>query len=449
MAHPTRTGDLVVFAYPPYEFDAATPGTLVARSQFFGQHGYVPDVQNLAANINMRATFIAGGPGIAKASVDGADDRPGTDPRLHARNPRAPAEPGPGPDRDPQGRQLDQADLDRRPHRLPRPARAVDPQHVRQRDQRARRRRRRPRDDVRRGVRDPARARAAASRRATTSARRRRTPACSRTSPRSTSRTRGASTPRRSATTSSTTACARLQEHVARAHFPFLATNVVETATGNIPDYLQPSKVFTINGIQVGVIGAELKSTPELVSANATAGPDVPRRGDAHQGRVAAAEGPWRQRPDRRHPPGDDGRRSTRSATPPASAWDGPILAIADALQDTTVDAMFVGHTHRISNLVRGRIPIVEGYNAGMSYSVRATDGPRRRRRVGRRRDPRRQEPRRRPAGGRQGDRRRRQRPDGRAPQPGHRHAVSSTSRATRPGSTSRRWATWSRTRCG
>ena len=69
MANPTRTGDLVVFAYPPYEFDAATPGTLIARSQFFGQHGYVPDVQNLAANINMRATFIAGGPGIAKASV--------------------------------------------------------------------------------------------------------------------------------------------------------------------------------------------------------------------------------------------------------------------------------------------------------------------------------------------------------------------------------------------
>ena len=61
MAHPTRTGDLVVFSYPPYQFDAATPGTLFARSAFFGQHGYVPDIQNLAANINMRATFIAGG----------------------------------------------------------------------------------------------------------------------------------------------------------------------------------------------------------------------------------------------------------------------------------------------------------------------------------------------------------------------------------------------------
>ncbi len=61
MAHPTRTGDLVVFSAPPYQFDAATPGTLIARSAFFGQHGYVPDVQDLATNTNMRATFLAGG----------------------------------------------------------------------------------------------------------------------------------------------------------------------------------------------------------------------------------------------------------------------------------------------------------------------------------------------------------------------------------------------------
>ena len=69
MAHPTRTGDVVAFAYPPYQYDAETPGTLVAASHFFGQHGYVPDVQDLAANINMRATFLAGGDGIAKGQV--------------------------------------------------------------------------------------------------------------------------------------------------------------------------------------------------------------------------------------------------------------------------------------------------------------------------------------------------------------------------------------------
>ena len=70
MAHPTRTGDLVVFSFPPYQFDAETPGTLVAKSHFFGQHGYVPDVQDIANNINMRATFLAGGDGIAKGQVD-------------------------------------------------------------------------------------------------------------------------------------------------------------------------------------------------------------------------------------------------------------------------------------------------------------------------------------------------------------------------------------------
>jgi 2',3'-cyclic-nucleotide 2'-phosphodiesterase (5'-nucleotidase family) len=45
-------------------------------------------------------------------------------------------------------------------------------------------------------------------------------------------------------------------------------------------------------------------------------------------------------------------------------------MAIADQLQDTTVDAMIVGHTHRVSNLMRGKILITEGINAGASYSV-------------------------------------------------------------------------------
>jgi hypothetical protein len=69
MAHPTRTGDLVVFSSPPYQFDAATPGTLIARSAFFGQHGYVPDIKDLDSNTNMRATFLAGGDAIDRGEV--------------------------------------------------------------------------------------------------------------------------------------------------------------------------------------------------------------------------------------------------------------------------------------------------------------------------------------------------------------------------------------------
>ena len=73
MAHPTRTGDLVVFSSPPYQFDAATPGTLIARSAFFGQHGYVPDVasDDPDTNINMRATFLAGGPLVNRGDIEG------------------------------------------------------------------------------------------------------------------------------------------------------------------------------------------------------------------------------------------------------------------------------------------------------------------------------------------------------------------------------------------
>ncbi len=64
----------------------------------------------------------------------------------------------------------------------------------------------------------------------------------------------------------------RLLEQQERADFPFLATNIVDSATGKAPDWVTPSKVFLVNGVKVGVIGAELKETPELVSAGATAG---------------------------------------------------------------------------------------------------------------------------------------------------------------------------------
>jgi 2',3'-cyclic-nucleotide 2'-phosphodiesterase (5'-nucleotidase family)/predicted AlkP superfamily phosphohydrolase/phosphomutase len=62
--HPNRSGDVVVVFRPPYQTDAATPGQTIAFSQFFGQHGYMPNLVNVRRNVNMRGTFIAAGPGI-------------------------------------------------------------------------------------------------------------------------------------------------------------------------------------------------------------------------------------------------------------------------------------------------------------------------------------------------------------------------------------------------
>ena len=64
--HPNRSGDLAVILRPPYQSDAATPNQVIALSHFFGQHGYEPNLVDLANNINMHATFIASGPGIRK-----------------------------------------------------------------------------------------------------------------------------------------------------------------------------------------------------------------------------------------------------------------------------------------------------------------------------------------------------------------------------------------------
>jgi 2',3'-cyclic-nucleotide 2'-phosphodiesterase (5'-nucleotidase family)/predicted AlkP superfamily phosphohydrolase/phosphomutase len=66
--HPSRSGDVVVVFRPPYQTDAQTPGQLIAPSQFFGQHGYLPNLVNIPRNVNMHGTFIAAGPGIRKQS---------------------------------------------------------------------------------------------------------------------------------------------------------------------------------------------------------------------------------------------------------------------------------------------------------------------------------------------------------------------------------------------
>ena len=79
--HPNRSGDVVVVSRPPYQFDAATAGQDIAFSQFFGQHGYTPDLVDLKDNVNMHGTFVAAGPGVqhfsaAKTGVRAIDVAP-------------------------------------------------------------------------------------------------------------------------------------------------------------------------------------------------------------------------------------------------------------------------------------------------------------------------------------------------------------------------------------
>ena len=64
----------------------------IAPSHFFGQHGYLPDLVDLAHNVNLHATFLAGGPGIA----EGADGRAAFAPSTSRRpSPSCSVFPGP------------------------------------------------------------------------------------------------------------------------------------------------------------------------------------------------------------------------------------------------------------------------------------------------------------------------------------------------------------------
>jgi 2',3'-cyclic-nucleotide 2'-phosphodiesterase (5'-nucleotidase family)/predicted AlkP superfamily phosphohydrolase/phosphomutase len=366
MAHPTRTGDVIAFSYPPYQYDAETPGTLVAPSHFFGQHGYVPDVQDLAANINMRATFLAGGEGIAKGEVSARtiDLAPTLAFLLGIPEPQHS-----------QGRvlldvlkggnsykpisiiglndfhgQLDPTTLtidglaqtvggasflatmfDEDLAALPGPGLilaggdnvgASPPESALLEDK--------PAIDVENAW------------------------GLDATSYGNHEFDYGLE---------------RLLMHQQRAKFPFLATNIVDATTGQTPPWVTPSVVFDVNGVKVGVIGAELQNTPELVSAGATAGlrflPEAPRiKAESERLRAQGV----RVQVVVIHQGTNTGQNTIGNTI--GTPWTGPILDIADALQDTSVDAMIVGHTHRISNLMRGDILITEGINAGTSYSV-------------------------------------------------------------------------------
>ncbi len=368
MSSPTRTGDLVVFAYPPYQFDAATPGTLVAKSAFFGQHGYVPDVQNLAANVNMRATFLAGGgqirPNVVASGLRTIDLAPtiayimGIPEPQHAQgvvrldllrgNPSLTLVPVIGLT-DFHG-QLEQTSytmdgknvtvggaaelatmFDQEAAQFPVPSFLfASGDNVGASPANSGLLEDKPAIDVENAW------------------------GLDATSYGNHEFDYG---------------IARIQQHIARANFPFLGANIVDETTLQNPDWVKGTHVFDYGNLKIGVIGIELKETPELVSAGATAGLKFLDETETIRNESAklTAQGINVQMV-LIHQGTAQGSNAVDGS--PAVPWAGPIMDIVGGIQDTSVDVVLAGHTHRVSNLMVGRILVAEGINAGASYSV-------------------------------------------------------------------------------
>ncbi|MFN2198983.1 MAG: alkaline phosphatase family protein, partial [Anaerolineales bacterium] len=368
MSHPTRTGDVVAFAYPPYQFDAATPGTLVALSYFYGQHGYVPDVQDLENNVNMHATFIAGGgairPNVVASGLRTIDLAPTVAYLMGIPEPQ-------------HAQGVVRLDLLRGGEaRTLVPIIGLTDFH---------------------GQLEPTNYRmdgrnvsvGGASYLATMF-------------DQEAAQLPGSSflfasgdnvgaSPANSGLLEDRPAIdvenawgldatsygnhefdygvPRLLMHQANANFPFLGANIVDETTMQNPDWVQGTHVFQYGNLRIGVIGIELKQTPELVSAGATAGLKFL---DEVETIKAESEKLRKQGVKVQvvliHQGSSVGQNAVDGNA--AVPWSGPIIDIVQGIQDTSVDVVLAGHTHRVSNLMVGKILVAEGINAGASYSV-------------------------------------------------------------------------------
>ena len=421
----------MVFSAPPYQFDAATPGTLIARSAFFGQHGYVPDVQDLDTNTNMRATFLAGGPAIRGGTKRGV-------------------------------RSIDLA---------PTAAFLLDvpaPQHsqgVVRRDVVRTGRRYTPVSIVGlndfHGQLDPTTYTidgkaipVGGAGQLATLFDEEADALPGRTLLLAAGDNVGASPPTSALLDDLPTidvenawgldatsfgnhefdyGLERILTQQARSDFPWLSANIVAEDTGEAPDWIRPSAVFRVNGVRVGVIGATVRATPELVRTENTEGLEFLDEAE----RIERESRALRRRGVRVqvvviHEGATVGANAVDGQ--PAVPWDGP-----DQGHHRGARRHDGRPRHRGPHAPRGehrdrRHPGRRGVQRGRQLLRRAAAGAARRRGMGRRRDPRGQEPGRRPARRRQGDRRRGGRRDGAAAQRGHRHAGPATSCATRRG---------------
>lgn len=59
-----RTGDVLLFLHPPFQFDGANPKELISEAPMLGQHGYLADTVDPARGVNVRSAFLLAGPGI-------------------------------------------------------------------------------------------------------------------------------------------------------------------------------------------------------------------------------------------------------------------------------------------------------------------------------------------------------------------------------------------------
>ncbi|MBW8772499.1 MAG: 5'-nucleotidase C-terminal domain-containing protein, partial [Gemmatimonadetes bacterium] len=151
-----------------------------------------------------------------------------------------------------------------------------------------------------------------------------------------------------------------LQHRIAESHYPWLAANVVDSATGRRPDWIKSWTMLTAGPLKVAVIGYAHPATPSMTFRAAVAGLKFVGGPAPIQAAIAEARA---QHPDfvvlLAHYGGDC-----------HDACGGEIFALVDSLGAGAVDAVIGGHSH---GSVLGRsgtgVPILQGGSSGRAIA--------------------------------------------------------------------------------
>lgn len=152
-----------------------------------------------------------------------------------------------------------------------------------------------------------------------------------------------------------------LRRRMSDSHYPWLAANVFDSATGRRLDWLAPYRMVQAGDMKVAVVGYITAETKSSVRPELTAGLRFGEGALAIHNVLVEVRA---QRPDLTI------LLAHAGASCVGAVCTGEVIRLADALESHSVDLLVAGHTHRQVNTRVAGVPIIEPGSDGSAIAV-------------------------------------------------------------------------------
>ncbi|XXF80096.1 bifunctional UDP-sugar hydrolase/5'-nucleotidase [Myxococcaceae bacterium GXIMD 01537] len=164
-----------------------------------------------------------------------------------------------------------------------------------------------------------------------------------------------------------------LKARIQQARFPVLSANIREAASGQRPEWLgnDGTRLVTVKGLKVGLIGLTTTSTPETTNptnvaslrfeALAPTALEASQRLRAQGAQVVIGIA---------HAGGKCPKLGDPRDTSSCETQDGEIYAMLDGLPPGTLDALVAGHTHQPMGHFLNGVPVIETTGQGRAFGI-------------------------------------------------------------------------------